>query len=170
MDDLTTRVANGDRAAMARIVTEHFGSVYAFCARRLGPDLAEDAAQETFIMAYKTIQRYDPACALRTWLIGIAFNICRNMARKKRRDIQLDQIWHLPDASKSETEIVLGVELACGLRKLSPVHLEVVMLHELDGLTYDETALVLGIPAGTVKSRLHEAFRQLRKTVSEVER
>jgi RNA polymerase sigma-70 factor (ECF subfamily) len=162
MDDLAAQAARGNREAMARIVAEHYAPVYAFCARRLGADLAEDAAQETFIMAYKTMHRYDPGCALRTWLIGIAFNVSRNLARKKRREINLEDLWHLEASAPGENAIVACQHLRSALRELSPSHLEVVMLHELDGLTYEESAVVLGIPVGTVKSRLHEAFRQLR--------
>lgn len=163
MDDLATKAAQGNREAMAKIVAEHYAAVYAFCARRLGPDLAEDAAQETFIMAYKTIKRYDPNCALRTWLIGIAFNISRNLARKKRREIDIANLWHLESPSPGESSIVACEHLRTALKELSPNHLDVVVLHELDELTYEEAATVLGIPVGTVKSRLHEAFRHLRK-------
>lgn len=162
MEDLATKAARGSRDAMAGIVAEHYAAVYAFCARRLGPDLAEDAAQETFIMAYKTISRYDPACQLRTWLIGIAFNVSRNLARKKRREIDLSNLWHLDSGAPGENDLVALQCLRSSLKALSAHHLDVVILHELDGLTYEEIALVLGIPLGTVKSRLHEAFRQLR--------
>lgn len=162
MSDLAERAARGEREAMAKIVAEHYAAVYAFCARRLGRDLAEDAAQETFIMATKTIKRYDPNCALRTWLIGIALNVSRNLARKKRREIDLANLWHLEANTPGEDSIVAGEHLRAGLKQLKPDHLEVMVLHELDELTYEECAQVLDIPVGTVKSRLHEAFRQLR--------
>lgn len=169
MDNLAKLAAQGHRDAMRRIVAEHYASVYRFCARRLGADLAEDAAQETFIMAYRTINRYDPACALRSWLFGIGLNICRNMARKQRVEVDIDNLWSLESASPTEAQIVDNDLLRDALKGLSPDHLDVVILHELEGLTYEEAGMVLGIPTGTVKSRLHEAFKKLRTAmVSEV--
>lgn len=169
MDNLAQQAAQGNRDAMRKIVAEHYAAVYRFCARRLGADLAEDAAQETFIMVHKTIKRYDPGCAFRTWTLGIALNVCRNMGRKRRVEVDIDNLWHLDSGSPTESQIVAHDELKQALRELSAAHLDVVILHELEGLTYEEAAVVLGIPAGTVKSRLHEAFRKLRGLmVSEV--
>jgi len=162
MDDLAKQAARGNREAMRKIVAEHYAAIYRFCARRLGPDLAEDAAQETFIMAYRTINRYDSACALRSWLFGIGLNVCRNLSRKRKVEIDIDNLWSLEGSSPTEDRIVDNEALRLALKGLSPEHLDVVILHELEGLTYDEAGVVLDSPSGTVKSRLHEAFKKLR--------
>lgn len=163
MDERAARAARGDREAMAEIAAEHYAAVFRFCARRLGPDLAADAAQETFITAQKAMRRFDGSSALSTWLFGIALNTCRNLARKRRMEMSYEHAWELPAKEPGEATLVDREALRVALKKLSPPHLEVVILHELEGMTYEEAAQVIGIPVGTVKSRLHHAFLDLRR-------
>jgi len=148
---------------MAEIAVEHYPAVYRFCIRRVGPDLAADAAQETFLIAQRSIRKFDGSSALSTWLFGIAHNTCRNLARKKRMDISYEHAWTVPAGTPGESTLVDRTALRTALNKLSPPHLEVVLLHEIEGLTYEEAAKVLGVPVGTVKSRLHHAFLNLRQ-------
>ena len=75
----------------------------------------------------------------------------------------------VPASGNSETSIVDRHALSEALGKLSNEHREVVVLHELEGLTYEEAAHVLQIPVGTVKSRLHHAFQQMRRTLFQTE-
>lgn len=148
---------------MAQIVREHYGAVYRFCARRIGPETAQDAAQDTFVTAQKAIRKFKGDSSLLTWLLGIAHNHCRNLARKNNKEIPLCETW--VGSELPEDDIVNRDLLRQSLSRLSPEHLEVVVLHELDGLTYDEAATILNVPVGTVKSRLHHAFLKLRSEV-----
>lgn len=150
---------------MAEIAVDLYPSVYRFCVRRIGPDLAADAAQETFLIAQRSIRKFDGSSALSTWLFGIALNTCRNLARKRRMDISYEHAWSVPAGGPGESTLVNRENLRNALNKLSPAHLEVVLLHEVEGMTYEEAAKVLGIPVGTVKSRLHHAFLDLRRTL-----
>lgn len=153
----------GDREAMARIVDEHYDAVFRFCARRVGPDVAADAAQETFLTAQRQISKFEGRSSLSTWLFGIAHNHCRNASRRRKLDScewMQDGMTESPEQTLIDREALRGA-----LKGLSNEHREVVLLHEIDGLTYEEAALVLGIPAGTVKSRLHHAFVALRKSL-----
>ena len=167
MDDSLKRAKAGDGQALAEIVREHYALVYRFCARRIGPELAQDAAQETFLTAQKSIKRFDGRSSLSTWLLGIAHNHCRTLSRKAQRET----LW--PDGDEmestrtenSEKGIIDRQALRQAIGGLSPEHREVVLLHELEGLTYEEAAIVVGVPVGTVKSRLHYAFMQLRKAL-----
>jgi len=167
MESQVEQAKRGDQEAIARIVREHYASVYRFCARRIGPDLAEDAAQDTFLSAQKAIKRFDGRSSLSTWLLGIAHNHCRALSRKRKSEIPIEDLWlgEAMTTSGDEKRVIDQEALRAALAKLSPEHREVVLLHEIDGLSYDEAAQVLGIPSGTVKSRLHHAFLNLRRAL-----
>lgn len=148
------------------VVREHYESVYRFCARRVGMESASDAVQETFVTAHNSLRNFRGGSALRTWLFGIAHNHCRRIVRDRKiagPTVELDD--SVGALGGSEDALVNRSALKDALSKLSPEHREVVLLHEVEGLSYDEAAKVLGVPAGTVKSRLHHAFLNLRKTL-----
>ncbi|RYG44261.1 RNA polymerase sigma factor [bacterium] len=151
---------------MATLAREHYDAVYRFCARRVGIEWAADTAQDTFLTAQKALPRFRGESSPRTWLLGIAHNECRRIYRQRRVEpptLELD-----PERSgdaDGERTIVDREALRGALARLSDDHREVVMLHEVEGLTYEEASSVLGIPVGTVKSRLHHAFLNLRREV-----
>jgi RNA polymerase sigma-70 factor (ECF subfamily) len=164
MDNDVTHAQIGNRDAMARLVEAHYDAVFRFCARRIGPDLAADAAQETFVTAQRAIKKYRGDSSLRTWLFGIANNHCRHASRKHRAE-NWDWTMEHDGAHNPESSLIDRQALRVALQTLSPEQREVVLLHEVDGLTYVEAAEVLGIPEGTVKSRLHHAFLGLRRAL-----
>ena len=149
---------------IAKLVSDHYPTVYRFCVRRLGPELARDAAQETFITAHRTIGRFEQRSTPLTWLLGIANNHCRNVARRSLRQIDLKEIWAVPRSP--EQSLINLAALRAAILQLSNEHRETVVMHEIEGLTYEEIAEVLKIPVGTVKSRIHSAFQALRKTLT----
>lgn len=168
MDGRIERARRGDRDALGSLVQEHYPRVYRFCARRIGDDLAQDAAQETFVTMQRTIRRYEGRSSLETWLLGIAHNQCRNLARKRKLVPSQILAWVDEPAEPGAVDRVVDREaLRCALAKLSDEHREVVVLHEVEGLRYAEIGEVLGVPEGTVKSRLHHAFLNLRRMLSE---
>lgn len=151
---------------MATIARDYYDAVYRFCARRVGPDRASDVAQETFLTAQKVLHKFRGESSLSTWLFGIAHNECRRDARRNRVEpVTLDIDPMHPCSGDGEDAMVNREVLRIAMSRLSEDHREVVMLHELDGLTYEEVAVILGVPVGTVKSRLHHAFANLRKTI-----
>ena len=155
---------------IGEIAKQHYDLVYRFCARRVGIDAAQDAAQETFLTAQRVLRKFRGDSTLRTWLLGIANNECRRLARTRRLEapsIQL-QDWNDESTAGNPAEMIVDRHaLSEALNKLSVEHREVVLLHEVEGLSYDEAAAVIGVPAGTVKSRLHHAFLNLRKSLQE---
>ncbi|MBI5707868.1 MAG: RNA polymerase sigma factor [Armatimonadetes bacterium] len=182
MDGDLNQARRGDREAMARIVDRHYDAVFRFCARRIGADLAEDAAQETFISAQRRLRSFQGASSLSTWLFGIAHNHCRNLARKRKTEmlgawVSIERSEAAIDPSLNgamdrggarpqlESQLIDREALRVALSSLSADHREVVVLHEVEGLTYEEAAEVIGIPVGTVKSRLHHAFLKLREAL-----
>jgi len=154
---------------IADIAKQHYALVYRFCVRRVGAEPAQDAAQETFLTAQRALRRFRGESTLQTWLLGIAHNECRRLARNRRIEpasIELKEDFGYGETTFDET-VLDRHALAAALNKLSPEHREVVLLHEVEGLSYDEAAGVIGVPAGTVKSRLHHAFLNLRRSLSE---
>jgi RNA polymerase sigma-70 factor (ECF subfamily) len=142
-------------------------------ARRLtgNPTDAEDLVQETLVRAYRAVDRFDGRHP-RAWLLTIQRNTWRNMNRKSRPRLvdTGDDMLAVPAAgadgrSGAEEHVVdrmMDAELVAGLRNLSDSHRAIVTLIDIDGLTYQEAADVLGIPRGTVMSRLHRARTRLR--------
>ncbi len=148
---------------IAELANRYYGDVYRFCGRRVGSDLAADAAQETFLTAQRSLAKFRGESAAKTWLLGIANNECRRQLKMKRREPL--PITLTPPTPGHESSSVDRQVLQQALDKLSPILREVVVLHELDELTYQEAADILGVPVGTVKSRLHAAFAQMRQSL-----
>ncbi len=159
-----SRAQTATNLDIEQIVRAHYDDVWRFCARRVGYDLAADAAQDTFITAHQRLASFQSRSTVKTWLLGIALNQCRNSRRKQAS--QVAEPWleegFQGSSPSPESSVLDRVELRKALQKLTPEHREVVLVHEVDGLTYQEAAELLGIPVGTVKSRLHHAFLQLR--------
>lgn len=155
------RLARIDIGTLAR---EHYDAVFRFCCRRVGADHAADAAQETFITAHKALKKFRGESSVTTWLFGIANNECRRISRKERlAPMQLEVDVTTATVGQSEGALVDKQALYEAMKRLSDEHREVVILHELDGLTYEEAAVILNVPVGTVKSRLHHAFQHLKR-------
>lgn len=165
MDPVAEKAAGGDKDALAEIVRLHYSDVFRFCARQLNARLAEDAAQETLIHACRTIRNFRGESSVKTWLFGIALNVCRNERRKMRDTLPL-QDWDRAENGHAERTIDTQI-LKEALAQLDEGHRTAVILHEMEGLTYDECAAIMKIPTGTVKSRLHHAFAKLRTILSE---
>lgn len=147
------------------LVEHYYADVYRFCARRVGTELANDAAQDTFLSAQSALGKFRGESKPLTWLLGIAHNECRRIFRKNKLapcQISLDT---KGPAIEFEGIVIKRESLVQAFRQLSSEHREIVILHELEGLTYEEIAKVLNIPVGTVKSRLHHAFNNLRQTL-----
>ncbi len=154
---------------IGQIARDHYDTVFRFCARRIGIDAASDAAQETFLTAQKVLSKFAGRSDLKTWLLGIAHNECRRLARKRRLTPEPLPLCELEGAASEENAVVDREILRAAFAKLSPEHRHVVLLREVEGLSYEEAGKILGIPEGTVKSRLHHAFLQLRKSLGDAQ-
>ncbi len=133
---------------------------------------AEDLTQEIFVALYQSLVSYRGESSLATWSYRVALNHClRYAAKAKPITVPYDdaRAQPAPDAlspphQSAHRELSGQIEMA--LENLSASHRDAVILHELHEMTYAECAAVLGVPIGTVKSRLSTAFRRLRASLS----
>jgi len=156
------------------IFDQYFGQVHSYVARRLGSDLADDLAAETFLIAFRQRERFNSRNGVvRAWLYGIATNLIRRHRRNEVRAWRAASKLPLPEPTSGHEERVAaqvtaqGVsrELAAALAKVSAKDREVLLLVALGQLTYDEVAAALGIAYGTVCSRLSRARRVIRESL-----
>lgn len=167
MDDLIERAAQGDRDSLSELVRQNYPGVYRFCVRRLGPELGQDAAQETFVTMQKSLKGYKGQGSFSTWLLGIAHNHVRNLSRRRKAEPLSLAEW-IEDGDSPESGLIQRDLLRKALSRLSEDHRQAVLMHEIEGLSYQEIAAILQVPEGTIKSRLHHAFRSLRASLTEV--
>ena len=174
---LVASCRTGDALAFARLVTLHEGMVFNLAARLLGdPEEARDVAQEVFLQVFRMLGRFEGRSSLKTWIYRIAVNQCHNRRRfwhRRRRDREqaFEEGLSTRGAVSSGTEPG-PYEEACrrerarrvqqALLQLSFEHRSVLVLREVEGLTCDEVASALGVPEGTVKSRLSRAREAMR--------
>jgi RNA polymerase sigma-70 factor (ECF subfamily) len=167
---LVDQILAGDRNAFETVLDAYESRVYRLALRyaRNVPD-AEDLTQEIFLAVYKGLAHFRGQSALGTWIYRVALNHCLEFRRKKRLETLpyeeeltlVSQDWREnPQEAADRQELSDKVEAA--INCLSPVHRDVIVLHELQGLTYQEVAATLNVPVGTVKSRLSNALRRLR--------
>jgi RNA polymerase sigma-70 factor (ECF subfamily) len=146
-------------------------------ARRLSdsPEDAADLVQETYLRAYRTFENYTPGTNCRAWLFTILYSVFINEYHRRQRrgpTISLDDLekrfrryLETPDDAEQTVVTVpagsVGPEVDAALRQLSPDFRAPVLLVDVEGLSYDEAAAVLGCPIGTVRSRLYRARRLL---------
>jgi len=167
--DWLKQAQKGDDLAFARLVEAYERPVYNLCYRMLGnAGDAEDAAQETFIRAYKAIRRYDPSRKFSTWLLTIASNYCIDQHRRRKLPtFSYDALEtpDLPSKSKGMESMLMQGEheeaVAKLLDQLHPKDRSAVVLRYWYEYSYEEIAESLELSVSAVKSRLHRARKEL---------
>jgi RNA polymerase sigma-70 factor (ECF subfamily) len=166
--DWIRQARQGDAAGWEHIVEEHQQPVFRLAYLLLGDaDDAEDVTQETFIRAYRALDRFDPALSMRGWLLRIAANLTHNWRRSSGRYIlALQRLLRVQPAPLSTPQLaeqrLEDQALWASLRELTPADQQVIYLRYFLEVSEAETAEILGVPSGTVKSRLHRALARLR--------
>ncbi|HJQ50662.1 MAG TPA: RNA polymerase sigma factor [Gaiellaceae bacterium] len=152
-----------------------FSSLHRYLARRLGASAADEIAAETFAVAFRNWDRLDPERPVRPWLYGIAANLVRHHWRKEQRMLQAYARTGVDPVAPDELAAVerldaqaLQRELAEALAALRPEEREVLLLHAWAELSDSEIADALGLPLGTVKSRLSRTREGLRNQFADV--
>ncbi len=163
---LMENLRQGDIQAFDELYTRHRQSLFNFLYRLLhDAALAEDVFQETYIRVLENVDRFNPRRKYSTWLYTIAHNLCMDELRRQSMSIPAEKMATSPPAcdplerllEREDEETVHQL-----LAGLNPHLRAVVVLRVLRGCSQEETANIVGIPIGTVKSRLHNALRQLR--------
>jgi len=166
--DLLERSRSGDASAFKQLVVRHEGRVAGVVQSMLGrtPE-AEDVGQEVFIRFYQSLDKFKGDAALSTYLIRIAINLSLNEIRRRKRKNAMfgsEEEGRFAAASedKSDTKEMVTHEL----KKLDPDFQSVVTLRLIEGYSTEETSEILGIPLGTVLSRLSRAQKKLKSVLS----
>jgi RNA polymerase sigma-70 factor (ECF subfamily) len=166
--ELLARVGAGDRQALTELYTRHRGAVFAYLLR-LSPDqhLAEDLLQETFVAVWKSAASFAGRSTVRTWLIGVASRQAHNVLRRRSRPLAgEEELAGLAAADPEPEDAALARathdELLVAIARLSLAHRETLALAFGQEMSAAEIAGALGIPIGTVRSRLRDAKRLLR--------
>jgi RNA polymerase sigma factor (sigma-70 family) len=148
------------------IFRRHYASVAAYASRRLGTRDGEDIAANAFIIAFERRSRFDTRYpSAKPWLLGITANLVRHHLRDERV--------HAAALTRSPVDAPAAIDddpdrLAAALLSLSEDDRETFLLVALGEITYEEAAAALGIPVGTVRSRLHRARRAMRERLHDV--
>lgn len=184
---LVARARGGDAAAFQQLVVAHQGRLFSVAFGMLRDrDDAMDIVQDAFIKAHRKLVDFEGNAAFSTWLYRITVNLCidKKRAQARRRQTDIDDVAghdFESDALYAQAEYAprlsganplrnvgdkqLGEQIGRGLAQLSDDHRAIVLLREVDGMSYEEISEALGIPRGTVMSRLFHARKNLQRAL-----
>jgi RNA polymerase sigma-70 factor (ECF subfamily) len=172
------KVKEGDLSAFNQLVLKYRNRVMGIAARMLGDRIeAEDLAQDVFVKVYHGLKTFHEEALFSTWLYRITANSCLNHRKKRRHGNQVSQVMDNPEPcfstemsnphsllEKKELKIVLEK----AIQALPQDQKAVLILRDIEGLSYEEIANSLGLELGTVRSRLHRARMAVRTSIDEV--
>ena len=175
-EQLMARAAAGSDTAFEELYRRYARRLKGFFFMQLGGDeeLAADSMHDVFLRAYEARTRYQEGSNFRTWIFAIAYNICKNHYRSNAYEAQLLASLDAEPISEGQIEVemdaaVLDEALQQVLSELpAPLH-QIFSLHYQEELTIPQVAEIMGIPAGTVKSRLHKTMTIIRKKLKQYE-
>ena len=162
------RARRGDENAFATLVRHYDDGLRALAFRVLGDrERMDDALQEAYVKAFRALPGFRGESSLGTWLYRIAYNACLDELERSRRVVPFP--FGQTDEADSRADPELHVSgrdaVVAALAVLTPPDRAAVLLVDVHGFTYEETAAVLGVPAGTVGSRLNRARSTLRRAL-----
>ena len=178
--ELVRRCQNGDKRAMETIMRQYQQWVYNIAYGMLSnPEDASDVAQDVFLWLWENIGQFRFKSRFSTWLYRIVTNRCLNLKDQRQRrktdpmEIDDSQPWAPLDTATPERTVLQAEQreiLQKALAALKDDYRKILILREMQDLSYEELAEVLGCSVGRVRSRLHEARQALRKAVQQFER
>lgn len=168
--ELARRFARGEPEALRELFDRCAGAVLTVALSRLRRrDLAEEAVQDTFVKAWRASATFDPRRDLRPWLYAIARRSAADIARRERRRPATTSLTARPDLAPVDAlphDAWEAWQVRLALDELPPAERRLLGLVHVAGWTHAEVAAHLGVPVGTVKSRLHRAHRRLATRLS----
>ena len=174
------RCKNGDREAFASIVSHYMRPAYYVALGYVGsPDDALDLSQDAFVNAFRHIRRFDSSRKFFPWFYSILKNLCMNhlTRERRRRESSIDEMAEegpvpIPvetvDPEQSAVRRDLEVRVGVALQRLRAKDREIIILQHFQDYSYQEIADLLGIPIGTVMSRLYGARRAMRRELEKL--
>ncbi|MEM6927237.1 MAG: sigma-70 family RNA polymerase sigma factor [Myxococcota bacterium] len=178
--ELVQRFKQGDREAYAEIVRRYDNRVFTLCMRWMGDrQLAEDVAQDVFLALFKSLSKFRGDAQLSTWIYRVVVNHCKNRRQYRRRrhmdrhealegrraDDDDGPVRQIPDDGPGTDAPLHAAEaedlVQSGLAQLDEEQRQIIVLRDVQDLSYEEIGSILDLPRGTVKSRLHRARAQL---------
>ena len=171
---LLARARAGDLDAFVQLISLHDRALRALAYRLMGdPHLMDDVLQEAYLKAFRSLRRFEERSAFGSWLHRIVYNTCMDQLRRHSsagRHLSLREAGGLPDPAPDPGEVAAQrLDLAAALAALPPKMRATVLLVDAEGMDYQTAAGVLGVPVGTVRSRLSQARQLLRRALSEGE-
>lgn len=180
---LIRRAKDGDIAAFEQLISNYQIKIYHIAYHMLSNEQdAEDAAQEAMLKAYRYLGSFKEESGFYTWIYRITHNICLDMLRKRKRSLahETDLVKKDQDGQEAEVQIIdakpqpeeqlmskqVQKEMQNAIAELKENYRIVLVMRDIEGMSYDDIAAVLEISAGTVKSRLNRARENLRKIIA----
>ena len=171
--ELVRRARRGDEGAFHELLDRHAQGLYGLAFSLVGNVTdAQDVVQETLAGAFRGLAAFKERSSVKTWLRGILVNQAARCRRRRhvRKTVSIDDMSEgstslLRSASRapSTSDLDIRMDVLAVLEALSPEHREVVVLREMQGMSYGEIADALGVPMGTVESRLWRARQELKE-------
>src|SRR5688500_6095384 len=176
IDEIIQRCLNGDQSAWEAIVRLHWRRVFNIAYKFVGKhDQAEDLTQDVFLKLFKSLDTFDRRANFQTWLISVSRNLCIDhyrSVRKERetlnRDVDPDDLSPVSSTASPYAQIELRDRVTLlrqALDKLAPTLRTAVMTRDIQEMTYQEIADALGLPEGTVKSRINRGRTELARQI-----
>ncbi len=166
-DEILARARAGDAQAFTVVVRHYDERLRALAFRLLGDrDLMDDALQDAYIKAFRGLPKFAGKSSLGTWLYRVVYNTCLDQLRAARAVVSLDAAREMENTGPAPDDVAADRgDLASALAALPPDHRAAVMLVDVDGFDYAEAGEILGVPSGTVASRLSRARAALRASL-----
>lgn len=170
---------SGDERAFEQLVAQYERPIVRFLYRYLGnSEEAKEVCQDVFVKIFRGINSFQNNCSLKTWIYRITLNTVLNEKRRwyqrlKDRFVGLDVIAHtkydsIPDPALSLTMSDRCRSVSLALRKMRPDHRAILVMRDLEGLSYQEISDALGLALGTVKSRLARARQEMKDAIQDL--
>jgi RNA polymerase sigma-70 factor (ECF subfamily) len=162
-EDLLAAAREGDRRAFGQLIERHGPALFRLAFRLVGDSAeAEDVVQETLVGAFEHMAKFRGRASVKTWLSRILVRqAARSHRRRARRKVHVLPTDELTNARPSSEDADRRMDVSRALDALPRAQREVVVLREFEGMSYAEIAEVVGVPRGTVESRLHRARQEL---------
>jgi RNA polymerase sigma-70 factor (ECF subfamily) len=177
---LIDRFKKGETSVFEQLVLKYQDRIYNLCCHMIASvHDAEDAAQDTFIKAYQNLNNFRPEASFYTWLYRIAVNTCIDYKKRpflesifkisdEGKEFTLEQASCEPSPEELYESKQLKLILHKSLEKLSLKLRTVILLREIEGLSYEEIAYILDVSMGTVKSRISRGREELRESMRKI--